>query len=1076
MTDCALVDGLRTRLGIGDVPTAVGNLASHFGVSVSLPGIDVTAIAGITDSIGIDAGPLHAAGGAAAGQLGSVAGGIDPAGLIAPLLSLVTNIEQLASADPAAVLTRITARVSGGSDQGLAKLQRVLGVVSEGANDSAITGLAALGRALLPALPESPLAPLGAWGGGITAFLSLSGGLMAVESRSRLIQQSPATARLRLEPLRSGRLAALAQWGSSDLPERVAAAPEDPAVAAQIVAYLRELTTTVHDLEDAVGTAEYALAYDDPQRAALQLVAVEPLLQGTPAEPLHALCTDLAGRVGPVIARAGGAEGPGLDDQVDAALALIGRLTAAVGDLDALAIAAPVRNAIGSLTSGLTTVADGISTGVGAVTTALHAIRDAVLAVDLRPLTDAVRTVVQPLAEALERLDDLLTGVMSGISDAMALAKTAITTAKNAILLAATTVKDAFDKLALAVHTLDLPGKVALLQGGINDVAAELNRIRLEPFFDTSSEVMSTAADALRLVPVDILPDDLKQKLNEVSATVRAIDFEGQVRVPLTTQLNTLLSELDTDVLGQIAVFHQQLVTFLTSIDPAGPIAQLETKFDNDLIAPLLALDPDQLLAPVTAAIAQVQQRIAAIDLRTAILGPVEEGFARILSAIDAANPASALQPLADRLTAARTQIETALHLQQWTDTLDQTYGAVQLLLDRLDLAVLLPKLEAGYQLLLNGLRDIPGGGPLGAIVAMLMQKALPVSPDSWQTVMRWLAEGGAAAEVQARMEAGRRDLLAIGALLDDVDVAVAVGRLGAMHGRLRSAVAGLAADAPLRVRFAAALERSPAERLAALSAGLDRLRAAAANGAAALIPLVASGFSHTDLARTRLLFGLSPLSELKSQALGLCRRFGVDPTGRDLGAVFADILAALRPSKVLAALTPLVLALKGKLAELVSVGLIEPLKSGIQAVRDLLARIDLAPVVAELSAIHAAVRGQVAALQPSTLLGPVLDGFDTVRDHIATYDPLAPARVAITAFKQAVAELAAPNSPVRPSVLFEGVVSTHHEITSAVAAIDVRNLLRPVLDALDALVVQLDTGLASTEDAFADLQSALPA
>jgi hypothetical protein len=35
---------------------------------------------------------------------------------------------------------------------------------------------------------------------------------------------------------------------------------------------------------------------------------------------------------------------------------------------------------------------------------------------------------------------------------------------------------------------------------------------------------------------------------------------------------------------------------------------------------------------------------------------------------------------------------------------------------------------------------------------------------------------------------------------------------------------------------------------------------------------------------------------------------------------------------------------------------------------------------------------------------------------------------------------------------------------------------LRPVLDALDGIVAQLDSGLASTEDAFADLQSALPA
>ena len=47
---------------------------------------------------------------------------------------------------------------------------------------SEVSTTASLGRALLPALPESPLAPLGAWGGGLTSFVALAGGLMAVES------------------------------------------------------------------------------------------------------------------------------------------------------------------------------------------------------------------------------------------------------------------------------------------------------------------------------------------------------------------------------------------------------------------------------------------------------------------------------------------------------------------------------------------------------------------------------------------------------------------------------------------------------------------------------------------------------------------------------------------------------------------------------------------------------------------------------------------------------------------------------------------------------------------------------
>lgn len=1076
MSDCALVEGLRDRLGVADTGAAVGAIGGHFNVAVSLPAIDLGGLSDITSRLGVDAGPLQAAGGNIAAQLTGVAGGLDPSGMVAPLLRLADQAEQLAGADPAAILQRITSRVSGGSDDGLAKLQRVLGGVSEGVQDGAVQGVVALGRALLPALPESPLAALGTWGGGITTFITLAGGLMAVEGRSRVIQQAPALAWARLSPLREGRLAGLAAWAGNPLLAQVAARPDDAAVQQAVAGYARELVLAVRELEDAVGTAEVTLAYEDPQRIALQLTALEPLLASAGPEPLQALCADLTGRLSRVISDAGNAAGGGLDAQIDQALALVGQLVAAVDAIDAAAISAPVRNALGSLTGGLNAVADGIGTGVGAVTTALHTVRDAVLAVDLRPLADAVRAVIQPLADALQALDALLSTAMTAIGEAMDLAQQAITTAKNAILAAAGALKSAFDNLAAAVRALDLPGKIRDLQGGIQAVAGELDRIRLEPFFDTSRDVMSTAADALRLVPVDILPDDLKAQLAEVCATVRAIDFDSQVRVPLTTQLDAILNEFDTDVLGQVAVFHQQLVDFLTSIDPTQPLADLERRFDEDLIQPLLALDPDALLKPATDAITNVQRRVAAIDLHASVLGPVEDAFAQVLALIDRANPATALQPVADRITALRTQIDQATGLSTWADTLDQAHAQLTGVLDRVDLGELVLRLEAGYQLLLNGLRDVPGGGAIGSLVAMLVQQVVPVSPASWVTVQRWLDAGGAAAEVKARMVEARAQLQAIADLLQATDVAAVVGRLAPMHSQLAAALNALPAEHGLRRRFASVLAAGPAERLAPLSAGRDRLLATARAGTAALLPLANSGFSHTDLARDRLRAGLLPLAALKDQTLGLVRRFGVEPVGRDMGAVFAELLAALRPSRVLAALQPVLQAIKAKIDAIVVAGLVQPLKEGIAALQAILARIDLTPVVAELSGIHAAVRGQIASLSPQALLGDVLAAFDELQQHLASYDPLAPARTAINAFKAAVAALAEPGSVVRPTVLFAGVVSVHHDFTNAVASIDVRNLLKPVLDALHGLVQQLDEGLLSTEDAFGDLQSALPA
>ncbi|RZL30376.1 MAG: hypothetical protein EOP35_23935, partial [Rubrivivax sp.] len=261
MTDCALVEGLRDRLGVADTDAAVGAIGTHFNVGVSLPAIDLGGLSAITSRLGVDAGPLQSAGGSIAGQLSGVAGGLDPSTMVAPLLRLADQAEQLAGADPAAVLQRITSRVSGGSDDGLAKLQRVLGGVAEGAQDGAVQGVVALGRALLPALPESPLAALGTWGGGITTFITLAGGLMAVEGRSRAIQQAPAVAWARLAPLREGRLGKLAAWAGNPLLAQVAARPDDADLQQAVAGYARELVLAVHDLENAVGTAEVTLAY-----------------------------------------------------------------------------------------------------------------------------------------------------------------------------------------------------------------------------------------------------------------------------------------------------------------------------------------------------------------------------------------------------------------------------------------------------------------------------------------------------------------------------------------------------------------------------------------------------------------------------------------------------------------------------------------------------------------------------------------------------------------------------------------------------------------------------------------------
>ncbi|MBI3349276.1 MAG: hypothetical protein HY020_18955, partial [Burkholderiales bacterium] len=138
------------------------------------------------------------------------------------------------------------------------------------------------------------------------------------------------------------------------------------------------------------------------------------------------------------------------------------------------------------------------------------------------------------------------------------------------------------------------------------------------------------------------------------------------------------------------------------------------------------------------------------------------------------------------------------------------------------------------------------------------------------------------------------------------------------------------------------------------------------------------------------------------------------------------------------------------------------------------IAHVDLTVVRDELAALHAQIRSQILAVSPASLLGPILDAFDQVRLHLIQYDPLQPIRNAVTTFKQAVADIAAPNSPVRPTVMLGGVLAAYDTVLATAGQLDVRALVAPVLDRLRDLEHQLDDGLGLAGGAFTHLQQAL--
>ena len=127
------------------------------------------------------------------------------------------------------------------------------------------------------------------------------------------------------------------------------------------------------------------------------------------------------------------------------------------------------------------------------------------------------------------------------------------------------------------------------------------------------------------------------------------------------------------------------------------------------------------------------------------------------------------------------------------------------------------------------------------------------------------------------------------------------------------------------------------------------------------------------------------------------------------------------------------------------------------------------------MKAVHTQIRNDLMAFRPSELLAEPLDAFDELRDTIKDFDPFAPVRAAIDEFKAEVDELLGPDSLLRPSVMFAGLLEQYQRILALAAQLNVREALQPILAELDIIIEQLDLGLSETGDSFGRLQEVLP-
>src|SRR5436189_2587266 len=141
------------------------------------------------------------------------------------------------------------------------------------------------------------------------------------------------------------------------------------------------------------------------------------------------------------------------------------------------------------------------------------------------------------------------------------------------------------------------------------------------------------------------------------------------------------------------------------------------------MLARIRAVDPSEILKPISDAIDEVKSAIADIDLRHDVLGPLEDAFTELENAFGQLDPAAMLAPVEQQLGQLRQEIANALGLDTWTARLALVDPFIASLLARLDFDAIVALLDAAWSEL-EPASDPGGTSALATVVSGLLAGA----------------------------------------------------------------------------------------------------------------------------------------------------------------------------------------------------------------------------------------------------------------------------------------------------------------------------------------------------------------
>jgi len=1072
-----LLDDLTGSLGAGgfDLGATVGSTGGALGgISVTPGTLNLGPLQSAAGAIGgVDLSAIAVAAADAAGQVRALIDGRPAADdLVAPLVRRLEALERLATVDVGSLAGSF--RAPAGADR-FAGAVAALPSVGGGA-------LAAVG-ALFPGF--QPAAALGTAGAIMAPLLEL---VAAVQQFAAISSDSVSAARLATGLaglVQAAGFPALAQEVNTRaadlqaLAASVANAPlaglNDPAVVDPLLAAADAVTANLaastalpgHWLETCLAAVERA---DVPALIA-RVNAAAAALGALDFGPVEAMAGTVRGWLEPLMALDVATGPPDVDAFVDELRSRVNDLVNQLDGIDLAGVEVVIRPAVNGVLEPVRAVEEAAHDVVTAVESALEGLRAAVEAVDLQPVFDAIRSVVEPVTEALTAIQAGVAAAGAVLDQVAAGIAAAAGQAQATLGEAATAVGDAFARVKQALDDVDLAGVQAQVEGAVAAMAEAVAGAPVAPVFDTAVTVIDRTANVVHAAPLDLLPADTRQELQSKVAPIKAINFEAEVTRPLKAALDDIVDQLDTSVLDTLRAAYARVVEFLESIDPTAAIDTLQRQAFDPLMERLGRLDPAHLLAPVVRAVDQAKQALAGFDPAEALAG-LDDAVGQVSAAVAAFDPATLVEPLAARVDALRngmavttvrllldslsTEIDRIVDLVARPFSLvdkDTLTAAVDGLLDVLGEAAVAATPSART---IHALVRLAGGAT-GA-VSGLVEAADWVAgrADPIQTVAERLDQAAGGLEATAQ---------AIGAL----NLALAQAAVEPPFQTFSSAVDALPASA-LKTGLAPLVLRVDPAVLLAFPDQRDRAAAAVREAAELLRALASTGRSELQVAAQGLRRALLPVREALARLRLLLRRFGGAPLDDPVAAV-RSVVAGVRQSDVFDPLADALVRLLQRIPAGLRVGLVAPLKEFGAEVEALLAQLDIRFVNDELAAIQQAVVAKIDEIRPSVLLAGVLGPAQATIDALVELNVLAP----VDAVVAAVADTLEALEEFAPTKLLHPAVEIHGQIVTMAGALDVDRLAGPVVDALHAIEQELDTGLDQAGAAFQRLQDALP-